>query len=370
MKTGKTIQELAAEIQRQANSKHDYVATTEAMSIVADFETAPTGSVPSVSLKLGDKGNFPLNDIAHDQIAEHVKVPKPYYDRMRKEAPHLLATNIDHWFRKYPAKRLVRTLDTRARAFLSDKFPTDLDNIDFANALLPVIADRKLNVMSCELTEKRLYIKAVDERLYRDVPVGYKMGDGSHKIFDTCAPCIILSNSEVGFGRMVVETGVYTRGCTNLCLWANGGMKRTHVGARHQIADGVDVDLLTDATKKKTFEALWMQVRDVLGAAFEDKQITRRLEQLQATSENKITGKVDEVVEVAAKHFGLNDGERENVLKHLIEGGSLTQYGLHAAVTRSAQDADSYDRATELEYLGGKIIELPKTDWARLAEAA
>jgi hypothetical protein len=29
-----------------------------------------------------------------------------------------------------------------------------------------------------------------------------------------------------------------------------------------------------------------------------------------------------------------------------------------------------YDRATELEYLGGRIIELPKTDWSVLAEAA
>jgi hypothetical protein len=54
----------------------------------------------------------------------------------------------------------------------------------------------------------------------------------------------------------------------------------------------------------------------------------------------------------------------------LIEGGSLTQYGLHAAVTRAAQDVADYDRATELEYAGGKIIELPKTEWKVLSEAA
>jgi len=43
---------------------------------------------------------------------------------------------------------------------------------------------------------------------------------------------------------------------------------------------------------------------------------------------------------------------------------------LHSAVTRAAQDLESYDRATELEYIGGKIIELPQTDWERLAVAA
>jgi hypothetical protein len=293
---------------------------------------------------------------------------------MRAEHPQLLANNINEWFNKYPAPRLVRTLDGKARAFLSDKFPTDLDNYDFGNATLPLLLDRKLEIMSCEITERRLYIKAVDEKLYRDVPVGYKFGDGSHKIYDTCAPVIILSNSEVGFGRLVVETGVYTRACTNMALWAGGGMKRTHVGAKHRMLEGVDVqdvdNILTSATKKKTMEALWLQVRDVIGAAFNPDIIGKRLEKLTAASENKITGKVEKVVELVQKQFELNEGERESIFKHLIEGGSLTQYGLHAAVTRSAQDVESYDRATDLEYIGGKIIELPANDWTRIAEAA
>jgi len=374
MKTGKTVTELAIEIQRQAKAKRDFVADTASLSFVADFEApsieGPQAPVPEVSLRLGNKARIPLNDIAHDQIAEHVKIPRPYYDRMRREAPHLLADNVDHWFHKNPVKRLVRTLDGRGRAFLSDKFPTDLDNIDFAEAFLPVLAKRKLNVMSCDITEKKLYLKAVDEQLYRDVPVGYKMGDGSHKLFDTCAPALILSNSEVGFGRLVVETGVYTGGCTNLALFAKGGMKRTHVGARHEITEGVDVEVLSEKTKRKTFEALLSQVADVIEAAFDEKVITRRLEAIEVAAGRKITAKVDDVLELTAKNYGLNDGEKESVLKHLIEGASLSQYGLHAAITRSAQDNASYDRATELEYLGGRILELPKTDWARLAEAA
>jgi hypothetical protein len=30
----------------------------------------------------------------------------------------------------------------------------------------------------------------------------------------------------------------------------------------------------------------------------------------------------------------------------------------------------SYDRATDLERIGGKLIELPKADWARISAAA
>lgn len=364
MKTGKTLMELASEIERQAKTKHDYVADTRAMTVVAD---AGVG----IALKLADTGTFLLGDIAHDQIAEHVKIPKPYYERMRKEAPALLASNVETWFNKYPAPRMVRTLDGGARAFLSNGF-RPLDNFDFANAILPVLAQRKLQVMSCEITEKRLYIKAVDEKLFRDVPVGYKMGDGSHRLFDTCAPAFIASNSEVGFGRLTLDTGVYTRACTNMCLFSDGGMKRTHVGARHKLVDQVEnIDhLLTDQTRQKTDEALWLQVRDVMAAAFDEKRLGDRVARITAAAENKIEGKIEKVLEVTAARFSLNDGERESVLRHLIEGGSLTQYGLHAAITRSAQDVADYDRATDLEYLGGRVLELPRTEWNELALAA
>jgi len=34
------------------------------------------------------------------------------------------------------------------------------------------------------------------------------------------------------------------------------------------------------------------------------------------------------------------------LLRHLIEGGDLSQYGLINAVTRTAEDAKFYDRAS------------------------
>jgi hypothetical protein len=116
-------------------------------------------------------------------------------------------------------------------------------------------------------------------------------------------------------------------------------------------------------------EALWLQVRDVIASAFNKELFTKRAEQLAAIAENKIEGAVEKVVAMAAVRFALADTERESVLKHLITGGSLTQYGLHAAITQSAQDAADYDRATELEALGGKIIELPRNAWEEISEA-
>lgn len=365
MKTGKTLEDLAAEIVRQAASKKDYVAKLDAVTMVAN------DGVPQLHIE--GRGSFGVKEIAHGQIAEHVKIDRRYYDRMRKDAPELLATNVDHWFRKYPAPQMLRVLDGDVRALLSPSFAT-LDNYDFGAAIFPLLSERKLTVMSCEMTDRRLYIKAVDEKLFRDVPVGHKMGDGSHKLFDTCAPAIILSNSEVGFGRLVVETGVYTSGCTNLCLFAKGGMKRTHVGAKHRLTEGMDVAdleaIMSSATKRKMMEALWMQVRDVVASAFDEKVIGSRLTALAEASGRKITGPVEKVMEVVQDRFGFNEAEKASVFEHLIAGGQLSQYGLHSAITRAAQDVESYDRATELEYLGGKVIELAPHDWKVLAEAA
>ena len=94
------------------------------------------------------------------------------------------------------------------------------------------------------------------------------------------------------------------------------------------------------------------------------------MDKLAETSEQKIEGDPVKVIEVTAKKFGLNEGEKQSVLRHLIEGADLTRYGLFNAVTRAAEDLEDYDRATEFEALGGKIIELPKQDWKTISAAA
>ncbi len=64
--------------------------------------------------------------------------------------------------------------------------------------------------------------------------------------------------------------------------------------------------------------------------------------------------------------------EKHAVLKYFLQGHAgrleLTRYGLMQAITRASHDFEDYDRATEFERLGGKILELPRTQWRALAE--
>ena len=91
---------------------------------------------------------------------------------------------------------------------------------------------------------------------------------------------------------------------------------------------------------------------------------------MQATTERLITGDPAKAIEILANDFALNETERAGILRNLILGGDISQYGVMNAVTRQAEDVESYDRATELETFGGRVLDLPVSQWQRYAEAA
>jgi len=363
MKTGKSLTELAQEIERRSAAKRDFIAPTPKLSM----DVVETQAMLSMGV---DVPSLVINDLAHGQIAEYVGIPRAYYQRMQQHEPKLLAANVNRWLHDDERKddnRMVRTLDGNVRALLSNKY-RPLENEDLAQAVLPVLLDEGFLILSSEITERRLYIKAVDARIERDVPSGKKMGDGSHHFFDTISPGITISNSEVGYGALSIERSIYTKACTNLAL-IGSVMRKYHTGARAELSDEVYA-MLTDETKKATDVALWGQVRDLVHAALLPETFDKTVAKLTDASEQKIEGDVVEVIELSGKKLGLIESERQGVLRQLIEGGDLTRYGLHSAITRHSADVLSYDRATELERVGGQIIEMGQNEWSRLLKAA
>lgn len=364
MKAGLSIIELAREIERRAEAKRDFIAPAPQMKVEVDAEA----NAPRIVLD----GQRPMaiNQVAHGQLAEYAGIPMPYYRRMLEQEPSLLATNVNRWLQdagKAQERRMVRTLDGNVRAVLSDKY-RPLENEQLAEAILPVLMNMNLMILSSQITETRLYIKAVDRNIEKDVPTGRKIGDGSHCFFDTLSPGITISNSEVGYGALSIETCVYTKMCTNMATFG-ASLRKYHTGGRAELSDGV-YQLLTDQTKRLTDAAVWAQTRDLVAAAFDRAKFDALTDKIQAAAEDRIEADVVKVVEVVGQKYGLNQGERKGVLATLIEGGDLSRYGLHGAMTRYSQDVEDYDRATEFEKLGGKIIELPKNQWEEVLKQA
>lgn len=359
MKEGRTIQDLAAEIVRQAEAKRDFMTPTARMTMRLQDNADQTAFEPV--LHLDGVGNYPLRQNAHRQLGQFTGIPAGYYDRMREHEPRLLKDNVNTWLGRSEGKRMVRTLDGHCRAFLSDRY-RPLDNVDLAEAVLPIFAGSGLTVRSCEVTESRLYLKATNPAARAEV-------QGSRQVGDLVEAGVMISNSEIGAGALSVQPFFMRLVCINGMVGNDGSLRKTHTG-RRQTGGDLPFELLRDETKRQTDKALWMQVGDLVRHAISQVAVEDQVRLMSAATADKIEGKVDMVIECARRRFDMTEGEAGSILRHLIEGADLSRWGLANAVTRASADVDSYDRATDLERIGGKIIELPKTDWMEIAVAS
>lgn len=350
---GRTIQQVAAVLEKQRETARDFTADTRAMQLGQDGN----------QLILQDIIEATVNDWAHQQIGTAVGVPKAYYDRMRAEAPALLANNVNHWFKAQPGKHLVRTIhddnDRRViRAVCGSKY-RPLDSYDLLEATLPELVAAGCKIHSAEVTERRLYIQASTGRIQAEVVPG-----------DVVEAGIIISNSEVGSGALDVSPIVYRLRCTNGMVSQDYAFKRRHVGRGH--GGGADdvgaAEFFTDETRKQDDKALFMKARDTVRGVLSEPGFKKVLEKMRAAAGDKSTAAPEKIAERTAKRFDLTEDERGGVMRHLVDGGDLTRWGVLNAVTRTAQDSKSYDRAVELERAGGMILELPRADWRRIAD--
>lgn len=355
MKTGRTLEEMAKELDRQAKTKKDYVAQTTELRLNA--YGAQMSANEDFALRVNGYGEFDVNDLGHEQIASRLGIPQRYYDRMRENQPELLAANVNTWLEKEPEKRLIRTLDGKVRAFLSDRY-RPLDNFDLAEVAFDVLIKHGVRIESTQLTDRRLYIKAVTEQMSMEIKKG-----------DVVQAGIVISNSEVGCGSVKIEPMIFRLVCTNGMIANDYAMRKYHVGRAGAEGD-LTAEFYADETRKADDKAFWLKVRDVIQGSFKRDVFEKIAHQMISATNDQITGSVEKAVDVTQERLGLNDDERGGILRHLIKGGDLSRWGLLNAVTRTAQDVESYDRATELERMGGTVLELPKQDWKAIAEAA
>ena len=352
MKQGTTLNTLAATLLRQAQLKRDYLVDTRALR----FE-AGAGGESKITLMAEEPEAFLVNDFTHRQIADRLGIPARYFDMMREKNPELLGTNVNSWFAAKPEKRLLRTLDGTARAFLSDRYRR-MDNAEVAEAVLPIISELpEAEVISCELTQTKMYIKVVNRRLQLDVRPG-----------DTVQAGFVLSNSEVGAGSVRVEPLVFRLVCSNGLIVPDYGQKRYHVGRALEAEESQAI--YRDETLAADDAAFLMKVQDTVRLAVDQAKFAHLVNRLRDAAGEPLSGNPVSAVELMANRHALTQDESGGVLRHLVTGGDFSRYGLLNAVTRTSQEVADYDRATELERLGGKIMTLDTKEWRELSVAA
>ena len=295
---------------------------------------------------------------AHRQIGTHLSIPVKYYEKMREENPELLTVNVNSWFERSDSQRMLRVLDGKARAFLSNRY-LRLDHLQIAEAVLPIIGEiPDARFESCQITEDRMYIKVVNPQLQQEVVPG-----------DIVQAGVIISNSEVGLGSVNIQPLVYRLVCKNGMVVNDAATRRNHVG-RINSADE-NFLLYSAETLAADDHAFMLKIQDTVRAAVDEVNFSRVVGMMQEAATVKMnTANVPEVVRLASRDFGITDEEHPGVLQHLIEGKNLTLYGLANAVTRYSQDVASYDRATDLESIGYNILSMPAKRWNSINQMA
>ncbi len=341
MLQGRTLQELAVEIQRQDKAKRDFLVPTSEMQMMSTYD--------GTRFAINGVGEFGLTENAHRQLGEYCGIPAGYYNKLA-EYPNMLATNVNHWLNvRSNDNRMIRTLDGNARAFLSDRYRR-IDNVQVAETVLPIISQLNgAEIKSCEVTENRMYLKVVSPKLSAEVKVG-----------DVVQAGLLISNSEIGNGSVMVAPLIYRLVCTNGMIAHDRDLNRYrkhHVGRVNEI--DAEYTVLRDETVEAEDKALMMRLQDAVSSAISDAVFAELVDKMREATTTKIEAKsVPRVVELVSKEVGIQQGEQESILGHLIEGGDLSLYGLGNAVTRAAQDVKSYDRSTELESIGYKVMTL------------
>jgi len=353
MKTGRTLNDLASELQRQLATKRDVlVPSPQLQHSTSEGETVLT--VPETHGVTA----YPMLPLARRQLADKLHIPVTYFERMREEQPALLDQNVNTWLGHDPERRMLRVLDGHVRAVLSERYRR-LDNYDLAESVLPILQQLPgMRFESVELTETRMYLKCVSSRIEFEVAPG-----------DIVQAGLVVSNSEVGEGTLSVQPLIYRLVCRNGLVVPERALRKAHVG-RALSLETVNGGVYQEDTVRADDRAFFLKVRDVVQATMSEVGFRQCAQKFQKTLGIPLIGGPDRAVEVLGQRYGLSETERGGVLQALIRDASMTGYGLINAVTHFSQDVDDYDRATELEILGGKLLDFGDAEWKNLAQAA
>lgn len=359
MKTGRTLPELAQEIERVNTVKKDFLADTREIAMLNGNELTITG-----------QGEFGITKLGHQQLSEALGIPRSYYERMRADFPALLDRNVNTLAHDEPKVRMVRTLDGNVRAFLSDRYRR-LDNFDLLTVAFPILQEIEgVEFPSVEITDSRLYIKAVAPKVQGVVET--RVRPGTHHIYgeegDVVQAGVVITNSEVGLGALDVKQFVRRLVCSN-GLIAESLMTKRHIGGRLGYDSDLPVELFREDTLKADDQAVFLMLRDLVRAAVDETRFQQTLARMNLAAKSEPIQDVSAGVKELGRRFDLGEEEQKSVLHFLAEGGDLSQWGALNAITRASADLPSYDRATELEAVGGKVLALPSGEWAQIARA-
>ncbi|MEK9767821.1 MAG: DUF932 domain-containing protein [Betaproteobacteria bacterium] len=364
MKQGINFETLARKAYANAKHSEDFIVDGEQLVMANENELALLPKQREVSAPSCFAHNHKMLSTMHDNLSLRLGIPKAYYRRMQNENPELLCTNVNTWLVN-SGKHMIRTIQNDdndiipkghyARALLSDRYRR-IDNDQVLAGLMNKVSETDFKVNSCQITETNMFLKINFPFAQAEVAKGDIVESG-----------VVIKNSEVGFGACSVSLFVQRLVCTNGMVLPESlyQAKKYHAGPR-QIADQ-DYKIVSERTKNLEDQAFLSSLHDVIDTARNEKTIINIANKFKQASADVLSGDYVETTERLSKRLLINQNEQTSVLEHFLTSGDFSRWGFANAVTRTAQDIESYDRASELEKIGGQVIEMQSSEFMSLA---
>lgn len=391
MQNGMSLEDLLTEVKRQTGTKRDFVTSTKDEVRLVDQDD----QIRLILLREGaiELERFEIAENAHRQIAQKLGIPWKYYDRLCVDHRDLVITQVNALFEREPSSRMIRVLDDKVRAFLSDRYKR-LDNDEVLQQVLPpfVKGDIESTLLNSNVGADRMNLKVLftSDDLTIDLgPMnrpfkGWAGGDhdvsgGRHEVIrtrdagrDIVRPGIHISNSECGNGSLKAEGFLYRAYCENGLIWGTEKafeFSRTHVGGK-VVGDDESFEVFSDETRRKEDELIIAQLRDTLGVLTDPARVRQIGERLRAAQQSEKVQDSFAAVDQLAELVDVREGEKQGILESFLQDGDFSKWGMVNAVTEQANSEEiSYERATELEQIGGQILSLNDAQWNRIAFA-
>ncbi|QDP48922.1 MAG: hypothetical protein Unbinned1068contig1000_3 [Prokaryotic dsDNA virus sp.] len=287
----------------------------------------------------------------------------------------MMLTNIAHFF-EFPAttrfdaqgnapahsRQLFRMLNGKdgrdgvIRTMLSSKYKL-LDDMPAVDALTRALESELSDTSgfyleSAHVGETSTRMKFVNTNLAVEIdghPVNYMLD---------------IVNSETGTTSFKMNEGYFYQWCTN------GAIKRQITRSIHV---GMSKDeYVSEHTIKKEGELLWSQIGDAVEASMKQETMDKLAEQI--IDAKKVTfNQPEKLAEDVTKKFKLSDYESNGFLANLLKDADqfgMNKWGASNALTSVAKSVQDYDRATELEEQGAKLLEVPASYFEKHTQKA
>ena len=339
-----SLTKFAERIEQIEKTKNDYMATPRDWGMTKERD-----------IKIFDVGTFGLTEHAENQIADHYKIPRKYYEAT-KQVPGLTAQNVNAWGEQdFDERRLLRTLDGNVRAFLSDKFKP-IDNYDvLMESVFPVFEPmmKDIEFKSMALSEKRMYLQFVIKKFEVEVRKGEVISYGG-----------TITNSEVGKGSLNVESWLYYYICDN-GMARNNIFKKYHVGRR--VSEDDNFHIWKSDTLKAELKGYKLRMRDVLDATFTQENFDLEIAKINGAIRDEVKNPIP-VIQNVTKRFGLTDSDGESIMADMVERNSFTRWGVANGITALAHSMENTDRQYKLERIGGELLDIKEAEWKYITE--